>query len=356
MIVDDNLNHRNLISGKSRNLIHVHTEAAVARDIDYGFLRPSHLRAHSSSEAKAHGAQSSGSQKFPRFFVDIILRRPHLMLADIRGNHRIPLGHTVKFLHNRRTGQAVFMFHRITFLQSADLLKPFRIFLRLQTFIQTLQSLFQIPDHACVHNDVFVDLRRVNIKLQDLCILCKPAGISCHPVREAGAKNDQQITFCHAQIGSFRSMHTQHSRIQRIIPREHAFSHQAVADRSLKLMRQLPHFLRRSGNHSAAADKNIRAFCFADQCSRLLKGLLCNRIHLALDFFRFFVFIFIFRRGNILCDIHEHRTGASAFGDFKRTAQSFRQIFNILYNHAVLRDGHHNACDIHLLKAVSAQQ
>ena len=207
-----------------------------------------------------------------------------------------------------------------------DLLHPFRIFFRLQTLVQLLQSFFQVADHARIDNDIFVDLRRVNIELQDLCILCESAGVSCHSVGKTGAEYDQQITFCHAKIRSLRTVHSEHAGVQLVVSRENAFSHQTVADRSVKLVRQFPDFLGSSGDHSAAADEDIRTLCFIDQRNRLIQRLLCNSIHLALDFFRFFVLIFIFRRSDILRDIHKHRTRTSALGDIKGAAQCIRQL------------------------------
>ena len=84
MIVDNNLNHRKMIAGGGGQLIHVHSKAAVAPDIDAGGIRVSRLGTDTGTKSISHGTKASGSQKGSGLMKGEILGRPDLMLSDIR--------------------------------------------------------------------------------------------------------------------------------------------------------------------------------------------------------------------------------------------------------------------------------
>ena len=60
MVIDDNLNDRDVVSGCGCNLIHVHTETSVSGDIQYHFIRSAHFGSDCSSDTITHGAKSAG--------------------------------------------------------------------------------------------------------------------------------------------------------------------------------------------------------------------------------------------------------------------------------------------------------
>ena len=56
----------------------------------------------------------------------------------------------------------------------------------------------------------------------------------------------------------------------------------------------------------------------------------------------------------VLCDIDQHGTGTSRGGDVKGLFDGQWNVFCVLYQEAVFRDGHHDSADIGLLESVSA--
>ena len=105
MVVDDNLDDRNVVPGSGGDLVHIHTEAAVSGDVDDGLLRAAHFGSDGCAQAVTHGAQAPGSQKLMGLFVFIILSRPHLMLTNLGDDQSISLGDPVELFHHIGAGE-----------------------------------------------------------------------------------------------------------------------------------------------------------------------------------------------------------------------------------------------------------
>ena len=245
---------------------------------------------------------------------------------------------------------------RIFFLHLPDLFQPLRILLGFQHRQQPFQDFLHIADHTSVHQNILINFSRIHIDLKDFRLTCEGLGIAHISVGKTGAQNDQQVAFIHAKIRGFCSVHSQHTRVERIITRKCTLSHQRVTDRRLKLMRQLPHLFGRTGNHRAAAHEQIGLLRLIDHIRRCRKSLFGNRLRHRKNFFRLLISIFAGGRSDILGHVHQDGTRPSAFGDFKSTAQSIRQFINIFYDNAVFRNGHGYARDINFLEAVLSQQ
>ena len=61
------------------------------------------------------------------------------------------------------------------------------------------------------------------------------------------------------------------------------------------------------------------------------------------------------RSGDILRDVHQHRAFAAALGDAESRTHGVGQVFDPAHREVVLGDGHRDALDVGLLKAVLAQ-
>ena len=105
------------------------------------------------------------------------------MLSHIRGDNGVPARDLIDGLNDIRAGQTgIIVFQRIFFLQFPDGLHPLPMLLLFQPFVQILQHGLQIAYQTCVHPDVFVDFRRINVNMNDLGIFGKLFGISGDPV------------------------------------------------------------------------------------------------------------------------------------------------------------------------------
>ena len=91
--------------------------------------------------------------------------------------------------------------------------KPLGMFLLLKFFIQLSEDDCHIPDNAVIYDNIFIDLYRININLQNLCLFCKFLWISKYTVRKTNTNCDQKITFTDTEIGRLCSVHSKHSGI-----------------------------------------------------------------------------------------------------------------------------------------------
>ena len=88
-IVDDDDLHVDVVVGERRHLLAVHHDAAVAGDEDDGLVWTADLRAERRGQAEAHRAEAARRDELARTTFRVELRRPHLMLTDIRRDDRI---------------------------------------------------------------------------------------------------------------------------------------------------------------------------------------------------------------------------------------------------------------------------
>ena len=218
------------------------------------------------------------------------------------------------------------------------------------------QNLPDVSGHGSVHHHVFIDLRRVHIDLEDLCLVGEMFGISYVPVGESGPQHNNQVALVHAQIGGFGSVHAQHAGVQLVGAREGSLAHQAVADRGLNLFRQFPHLRGSSGSGGPASHKQEGLFGRGDHCRRPVQILLADQICHRRNFLRLLRCVFTYIRGYILGYIHQHRARPAGSGDLKCLADGFCQNIHILDNDAVFGHRHGDAGDIHLLETVLAQK
>ena len=240
MIVDDNLNDWNIVTGCRCKFIHIHTETAITCNIDDRFIRSCSLCSQSCAKAVSHRSQSTRSQKLTRLAVFIILCCPHLMLANLSGDDRITFGHTVDLFYHIRSCQAIqIVFQREFQLQFFNMLYPLFVVILTDHRIEALQYFLHIADHTGCGSDILVDLCRIYIDLQHLGILCKFCRITKYTITETGTYRNQKIAVSYTKVCIFGSMHTQHTCIQRMFSGKCSFTHQSVTYRRIDLLCKL---------------------------------------------------------------------------------------------------------------------
>ena len=201
VIVHDDLDDRNIRPRCGRQLIQIHAEAAVPGDIDHRLVRHRALDAEGRPQSVSHRAESAGGEELMRLLVMEVLRRPHLILSDLRDNACVVLRQLLNLLHDERTGQAILIVMERKFrrklLTVAD---PFLMVRLLDQRVEPDQNLPHISDHTGIDFDVLVDLRRIDIELDDLRILCKQPRIADDTVREPGSDREQKIAAGDRQV------------------------------------------------------------------------------------------------------------------------------------------------------------
>jgi hypothetical protein len=66
-----------------RHLLHVHQDRGLARDVDHEFPGCASCVPIAGRQAVAHGAEAARGHPAVRLLEAVVLRRPHLVLADL---------------------------------------------------------------------------------------------------------------------------------------------------------------------------------------------------------------------------------------------------------------------------------
>ena len=121
-------------------------------------------------------------------------------------------------------------------------------------------------------------------------------------------------------------------------------------------MRQFPHFLPGICCNCAASYENKRSFGSIYEFCRFFQRLLLYFLNIRLHRLWCVRKKFCHICGNILGNIHQHRSRSAAFGNNKGSADGFCQFGYIFYNKTMFGNGHHYPCNIHFLEAVLSKK
>ena len=91
-VVEDRHLHRDLLLHHRGDLLHVHLEAAIARDGPHRLAGPRQRDAHGRRHREAHGAEPAGGDVGVGPLVAEQLRHPHLVLAHVGDDRAAPGG------------------------------------------------------------------------------------------------------------------------------------------------------------------------------------------------------------------------------------------------------------------------
>ena len=355
-----------------RKFVAVHAEAAVAGDMDHRLIRIAYLCADRCAKAKAHGAESAGSQKLSCIIKVEMLDCPHLMLANVGGHDGILRDHPCNRIQDLLRCQCIAAFVILALgLEGEDVFLPFCMIFLSDLFVQFLQDMFCIADDMMINFDVFVDLRTVDIDLYDFCLLCEGRRIQCHPVGEPASNCDQKVASVTGHIGSLRTMHADHAGCQWIPSLESAAAHQGHSNRSIDLFREFREFLLCSAADDTAATDQKRFFGCLDHIHKDIDIFLvcfwgCKVIrrpfHKDAEFTGRIMacpiqrFIFRFFSRHIFQDIQKDRSRTTALGDRKGRTDRIREFIDIADQIVAFGDRHGDTGDIDLLERVLADQ
>ena len=157
-------------------------------------------------QAEAHRPEAAGVDPATRLVEAVVLRGPHLVLADVGGDDRVALGRPVHRLdHELGLDLAVLaglVDERVLLLPAAQLLppgvEPGAVGLQRPVLAgQLRQHLLDVADDRDVGADVLGDLRRVDVDVDDLGVRRELGQLAGDPVVEAGADRDDQVGVVH---------------------------------------------------------------------------------------------------------------------------------------------------------------
>ena len=203
--------------------------------------------------------------------------------------------------------------------------------------------------------DVFVELRRVDIDVDNGLSFGEISRVAQHPIGKSGAHRHKQVAFLDGEGGRLGSVHSQHPHIAGMGLIKAPLAHQGAGNgrvQPFRELRQLP--FRPAGNNPAPGIQK-GAFAGVKQVQHPVQLL---PIHWVGDFRtlgrnRFKV---VDGGGDVLGDIHQDGALPAAVGDIKGVPEGACQVLNPFDQKVVFGDGNGHAGDIHLLEAVQPQK
>ena len=113
------------------------------------------------------------------------------MLSHLSDNDRVALGHLIDRLYDKRSGEHVLVItQRIHILHALNMRNPLIMVNGVKACVELAQDYLHIADDAGIHLNVLIDLSRVDIQLEYLCIPGKLGSIAGHAVTEPGSHHN----------------------------------------------------------------------------------------------------------------------------------------------------------------------
>ena len=103
------------------------------------------------------------------------------------------------------------MLHRLFLTQGEDVLLPRCMLILGEALVEQIQHPLGGAHDVVVSEDVLVDLRAVDVDVDDFGVGCEGGGVGGHPVGEAAADGDEQIALVGGEIGGVGAVHTDHA-------------------------------------------------------------------------------------------------------------------------------------------------
>ncbi len=350
-----------------RQLLDVHLDRGFAGHAGDLRVRVGQLGAHGVGHADAHGAQAAGVEPAARLVEFVILRGPHLVLADIGGDEGVAAGHFPQFFdYVLRLDDLVriLVLHAVAAAPLVDLLPPGgqgRSVLLVLALVEQAGELFE--HFLDVADDGYVDLHalgdggRVDVDVDDLARLGgEVRRVADHTVIEAGADGQQHVGEMHRHVGFVGAVHARHAEVLLVGGGVAAQTHQGVGDRHAQLAHQLGQRRSGVGQDHATAGVNHRALGFEQQLERFLDLALMAFDHRVvrphLDRLR--VVILGALGGDVLGDVYQHRARPAGLGQMEGLFDGGGDVRRVLDQEVVFDTGARDAHGVDFLEGVLA--
>ncbi len=200
-----------------------------------------------------------------RRLVVVVLRLPHLVLADVGDDDRLALGDAPDVVDDVRrvevavVGQRLDVAHRRVALHRADVLQPRR---RGPAASTTSSRSFSVSRRsatmAASAAHVLVDLGRVDVDVDLLGVERVGLEVAGDAVVEAHAEGEQQVGLLDRVVDPRLAVHAHHADVERVAGREAAEAEQRHRHRRVDQLGELPHFLHRPALQDALPGEDDR--------------------------------------------------------------------------------------------------
>lgn len=304
-----------------------HLEAAVAVDRPHGAVGLADLRAHRRGHRVAHGAGAAGVEPRVGALVLDELRRPHLVLADARGEDALGSGDLADALdHVLRREQAVDRLgvaERELLLEALEVGPPLggvgaAAVDRLRERVGEVgQDVLEVAHDRHIGRADLGDLGGVDVDVHDLGLGREQRRLAGHAVVEAGAEREDQVGLLQREHRGNGAVHAGHAQVLLVRVGERAAGHQRGDHRGARRLGERLQLGRRAGADDTAADVEHRLLRLGQQLRRGLDllavrlgdGAVAGQVDLRRPEERGLVLL------RVLGDVDEHGAGAAGRRD-----------------------------------------
>ena len=365
----DDLDRRAVLLA-GRELLDVHLDRALAGDAEHVRVRLGQLDAHRIRQAHAHRAQAAGVDPAPRLVEAVELRRPHLVLADVRGHVAVGAARQVpqRLDDMLRLDQLVrqLVAQAVALAPFGDLRPPGAERVGIRSLLgladlrdQLLQHVLDIAHDRDVDLDALGDRRRIDVDMDDLALdRGEMLRVADHAVIEARAHRQQDVAVLHRHVGFIGAVHPEHAQEARVGGRHRAQAHQRVRDRVAQQVDQLAQLGRGIAQHHAAAGVDVGPLGLQQQRHRLADLAAMALAHRVVRAHRDRLGILEGRgvQRHVLRNVDDDRARSAGAGDVEGLLQRDGQVAHVLDQEVVLDDRAGDADGVALLEGIEADR
>ena len=207
--------------------------------MDHHLVWIAHLGPDGRPQAEAHGAEAAGGEELAGVVEVEVLNGPHLMLAHVGGHDGVLRGQFADGLQHLLGGEGLALPGDGGLPQGEDVLLPGRVAVLGQALVEQGQHPLGIADDVVVGENVLVDLRPVDVDVDDSGLAGEGVGLEGHPVGEPAAHGDEQVALVAGHIAGLGAVHADHAGGEGVPPGKAASAHHGDGHRGVQLLGEL---------------------------------------------------------------------------------------------------------------------
>src|SRR3989338_10715401 len=264
-VVENQYLHRQFCLPYGAELLYVHLERTVADDGDDFARRVGHLGAHRGRQGKPHRAEAAGGDVAVGSAELVVARRYHLVLAHIGDDDRLTFRlltqHTDGFRHRYlpafRVQFGVSDNLLLLRVERFELCYPLTVVAALHERGDGRKEFLRISVNGDLGLDDLVELRRIDVHMNDLGMRKVPRHLARHAVVEAHAYREHYVGLIGELVGRVIAVHAEHAHVERVVRRHRGKPQERRSGGYAAFLRKLPEFLLRFRDGDTVPEKHV---------------------------------------------------------------------------------------------------
>ena len=357
--------NRALLLHDCSKFLNSHLETTITSKHTYGSVRSTEGCTYGSRNTEAHSSATARGNNRTLLSELEVTATEHLVLTNICYEDSLIVCSLTNLADNLTHQQRSFLRIKssinnkviLLFCVWLKALNPGLMLCWLYIFRNTCKSFLTVTYKSKIHPYVLVYLRRINIEMDNLCLLSVCLEITCDTVVKTHTNGNKQITLVGHEVWSIVTMHSKHTHIQRMICWCSRKTEKSLSEWNLCLLTKLKKFLVSTTKLYTLSDEHewlyriINHLCSPLDCfltwmmQRLVRTDEINSLRLILELGCL----------GILCEIKDYRSRTTRLCNIERASHSPRNILRTTNLIVPLRYWLGNAHNVNLLKGICSE-